>query len=200
MSGIDTQVMTLREIALYCKCSKIPVKKQLERLQLANATKVQNGKTVTAYKLTKLQLESIKENIANNKGGLPVADTIIDNHNQTENVPKPIVNTAYQELMDKYMEVKSLYDIANTTQKLLEDRQGESLTKLNELQKEKEVLISEKATLESDLRHKESEIRTIVESKDKTINSFKHIAIGMGIVAVVLLLMLLFLVIIKVGV
>lgn len=200
MSGIDTQVMTLREIALYCKCSKIPVKKQIERLQLANATKVQNGKTVTAFKLTKLQLESIKENIATNKGGLPVTDTITDNCTQTENVPKPIVNTAYQELMDKYMEVKSLYDIANTTQKLLEDRQGESLTKLNELQKEKEVLISEKATLESDLRHKESEIRTIVESKDKTINSFKHIAIGMGIVAVVLLLMLLFSVIIKVGV
>lgn len=200
MSGIDTQVMTLREIALYCKCSKIPVKKQLDRLQLANASKVQNGKTVTAYKLTKLQLESIKENIANNKGGLPVTDTVTDNSNQTETTPKPIVNTAYQELMDKYMEVKSLYDIANTTQKLLEDRQGENLTKLNELQKEKEVLISEKATLESDLRHKESEIRTIVESKDKTINSFKHIAIGIGIVAVVLLLMLLFSVIIKVGV
>ena len=197
MSGIDTQVMTLREIALYCKCSKIPVKKQIERLQLANATKVQNGKTVTAYKLTKLQLESIKENIANNKGGLPVVDTITDNHNQTENTPKPIVNTAYQELMDKYMEVKSLYDIANTTQKLLEDRQGENLTKLNELQKEKEQLISDKASLESDLRHKESEIKTILENKDRTINSFKNIAIGMGIVTIVLLLMLLFSVLMK---
>ena len=96
--------------------------------------------------------------------------------------------------------VPETFNMRNTTQKLLEDRQGEHLTKLNELQKEKEVLISEKATLESDLRHKESEIRTIVESKDKTINSFKHIAIGMGIVAVVLLLMLLFSVIIKVGV
>ena len=197
MSGIDTQVMTLREIALYCKCSKIPVKKQLDRLQLANASKVQNGKTVMAYKLTKLQLESIKENIANNKGGLPVVDTITDNCTQTENMPKPIVNTAYQELMDKYMEVKSLYDIANTTQKLLEDRQGENLTKLNELQKEKEQLISDKASLESDLRHKESEIKTILENKDRTINSFKNIAIGMGIVTIVLLLMLLFSVLMK---
>ena len=198
MSGVDTQVMTLREIALYCKCSKIPVKKQLDRLQLANASKVQNGKTVMAYKLTKLQLESIKENIANNKGGLPVVDTITDNCAQIENTPKPIVNTAYQELMDKYMEVKSLYDIANTTQKLLEDRQGENLTKLNELQKEKEQLISDKASLESDLRHKEQEIQTIVENKDKTIKTFKIFATGMGIVAIVLLLMLLFSVLIKV--
>lgn len=197
MSGIDTQVMTLREIALYCKCSKIPVKKQLDRLQLANASKVQNGKTVTAYKLTKLQLESIKENIANNKGGLPVADTIIDNHNQVENVPKPIVNTAYQELMDKYIEYKSLYDIAHTTQRLLEDRQGEHLTKLNELQKEKEQLISDKASLESDLRHKEHEIKTLTENKDRTIKFFRVFAIGMGIVALVLLLMLLFSVVIK---
>lgn len=144
MPEIETQTLTLKELADYCQCSKIPVTKQVNRLQLSATYKEQHGKKVIAYKLTKLQLDSIYETIQKNKTGGVINNPVTDN---TPAVTGQLANADYKTLLDGYIEYRELYAVAQNSVKLLEDRQGGYLQQLKEMQSEKEVLIKDNATL-----------------------------------------------------
>lgn len=183
MPDITRQTMTVKELADYCHCTKIPINKQIQRLRYPVTYKLQQGKKVTAYTLTPAQLSSLYETIQRNKSQGIVNDTVTNN-------PQPVTSQAestdYKTLLDKYIEYRELYAVAQNSVKLLEDRQGGYIQQLKEIQSEKETLIKDNATLTVE-----------VATSRKTATLYRNSLILCGIVSVFLLLLVLASLIIK---
>ena len=182
----DKEAYTVKQLAMYCNCTKRPVNKILDRLQLPSTQITQNGKSVAAYFLTYSQLQGMKNKINEHKKNLLSTTTDIDNSNLHS-------NQQYQELLNKYIEIKSLYDISQTSVKLLEDRQSGMLAEIKEREAKEKELIKEAAALSATMTVKDAEIKSL-SSKSEL---HKKIAITASCVCLILLLLLLFALVIR---
>lgn len=201
---------TIKEIAEYCKCSKNPVRKQIGRIKPPSQEKYQRGQMVPAYALTTKALEDIKTEIDKNRSETNYCmrapsdddECVISagtaRRHDFQESPKtaPVGQTQtqeYKELLEKYINVKSLCDVAQSNLKLLEDRQGGMLQQINDISKDRENILIEKTKLESALEQAEKEKQSIEKSKE----TFKRFFILACIVSVALLVLVLYAVVIR---
>lgn len=153
--------MTIQELADFCGCSKQTIDKHVTRKGFANTFAVKNGKQVRAYSLDINQLQDLKNSIAIGKGLLMLPTT-----------DKQPINNDY---LEKYIELKGLYEAANAQNKLLEDRQG--------------GLIQENKELNAQLQTKCGEIGSLTaenENLKQAQAGYKRIITGMGIALAVI--------------
>lgn len=153
---VSAQTMTVQELADFCGCSKQTIDKHVTRKGFINTLTYKNGKQVKAYNLDINQLQDLKNSVAVGKGMLmlPPSD-------------KQSINNEY---LEKYIELKGLYEAANAQNKLLEDRQG--------------GLIQENKELNAQLQMKYSEIGSLTAENEnlKRIQAgYKRVIAGMGV-------------------
>lgn len=158
----SAQTMTVQELADFCGCSKQTIGKHITRQGLVNTLTNKNGKQVKAYALDINQLQALKNSVAVSKGLLMLPTT----------VNQPLIN----EYLEKYIELKGLYEAASAQNKLLEDRQG--------------GLIQENRELNAQLQTKYSEIGSLTTENENLKQAqayYKRIITGMGIAFAVIL-------------
>lgn len=158
----SAQTMTVQELADFCGCSKQTIDKHVTRKGLVNTFTNKNGKQVKAYNLDASQLQALKNSVAVGKGLLMLSTT-----------DKQPLNSDY---LEKYIELKGLYEAANAQNKLLEDRQG--------------GLIQENRELNEQLQTRYREIGSLTaenENLKQAQAGYKRIIIGMGIALAIIL-------------
>lgn len=159
---VSAQTMTVQELADFCGCSKQTIGKHITRQGLVNTLTNKNGKQVKAYNLDASQLQALKNSIAVGKGLLMLPTT----------VNQPLTN----EYLEKYIELKGLYEAANAQNKLLENRQG--------------GLIQENRELNAQLQTKYSEIGSLTAENENLKQAqavHKRIITGMGVALAIIL-------------
>ena len=167
---VTTEIFTISELAKICGCSKQTIDKHINNKGLVNTLTNRNGKQVKAYNLTSTQLQEFKNLVAINKG--MVMQSTSDN--------QPINN----DYLDKYIEIKALYEAANAQNKLLEDRQGGLLQENKELNAQLQDKCSEIGGLKSAIQAKEQENERLQQAQ----KSYKRVITGLLLVLTVILM------------